>query len=92
MPNTTLSDHILTFAGAIDARHCQALIERFDASPEQEICESEGGYRFAQLDITQHWRDQHELLVPIFYAHFNKYQLAVNARFWPPRFSFEHLR
>lgn len=92
MAATTLSDHIVTFADALDARHCRALIDRFDASSDQEICESEGGYRFTQIDISEHWHDQRELLASIFFAHFNKYQLAVNARFWPPKFAFEHLR
>ncbi len=92
MANNLLSDHIKVFAGALSPAQCQALIDRFEASAGQEVCQQDAGYSFVQLDVTQAWPDQHALLVPIFLSFFNKYQLALNARYWPPRFSFENLR
>lgn len=92
MANTSLSDHIVVFADTLSSAHCQMLIDRFETSPEQEACQRESGHSFVQLDVTQHWPDQNKILAPIFHACFNRYQAAVNARFWPPRFSFEHLR
>jgi prolyl 4-hydroxylase len=90
--NPSLSDHVMVFAGALSLEHCQALIHRFESSPDHEVCQIESGYSFNQLNITQKWPDENQLLVPIFLSHFNKYQAAVNARFWPLTFSFEQLR
>jgi hypothetical protein len=92
MPNTSLSDHIMCFPDALSDAQCRTLIDRFESSQGHEETQRESGHSFVQLDITQHWPDQNKILMELFLAHFNKYQLAVNAVFWPPRFSFEHLR
>ena len=92
MANTTLSDHVMVFTDTLSPAHCRTLIDRFESSPDQEVSAREAGHSFVQLDITEKWPDQHAILLPIFLAHFNKYQLALNAGFWPPSFSFEHLR
>jgi prolyl 4-hydroxylase len=82
----------MVFANALSPEHCRLLIDRFEAAPDQEACQLQSGYSFSQLNVTQQWPDQNDILVPIFLSFFNKYQAAVNARFWPPRFSFEQLR
>ena len=87
MANTSLSDHVMVFAGALSAEHCQALIDRFESSSDHESCQLEAGYSFLQLNVTQKWPDQNEILVPIFLSYFNRYQALVNARFWPPDFA-----
>ncbi len=92
MTNNLLSDHIKVFSGTLPPEHCQTLINRFEASGEQEACQLASGYSFRQLNITQQWPDENKILVPVFLSYFNKYQLALNARFWPMSFSFEHLR
>jgi prolyl 4-hydroxylase len=92
MPNTSLSDHVMVFDGALNPEHCLALIARFESTPEHAVSRLDDGYSFSQLDITDQWPDESKLLVPIFLSHFNRYQLALNARFWPVKFSFEHLR
>jgi prolyl 4-hydroxylase len=92
MANTSLSDHVMVFDRALSPERCQILIDRFESSPDHETCQLEAGYSFCQLDITQRWPDENQILVPVFLSHFNRYQAALNARFWPPKFSFEHLR
>jgi prolyl 4-hydroxylase len=92
MPNTSLADHVMVFSGALSAEHCRALIGRFESLPDHEVCQFESGYSFSQLNITQKWPDENKILVPIFLSYFNRYQAALNARFWPPKFSFENLR
>jgi prolyl 4-hydroxylase len=92
MPATSLADHIMVFEGALSGEHCQALIQRFESSADHQVCQAKAGYSFCQLNITEQWPDENQLLTPIFLAHFNRYQAALNARFWPPKFSFEHLR
>ena len=92
MPSTSLADHVLIFPGALSPDRCQALIERFESSSDLEICQLDAGYSFAQLNVTERWPDENQILLPIFLSHFNKYQLALNARFWPPKFCFENLR
>jgi prolyl 4-hydroxylase len=87
-----LADYIAVFDDAVSPAACRELVERFEAFPEKEVLEREGGYRFAEVDVTRHWPDQHKALIPAFVSCFNRYQLRVNARFWPPRFSFEHMR
>lgn len=90
--NTSLSDHIMVFAETLSPAHCRMLIDRFESSPEVETCRRDSGHSFIQLDVTQHWPDQNKILVPVFLSHFNRYQAAAGAAFWPPSFSFEHLR
>lgn len=92
MSCTKLSDYVMIFPEAMRAAHCQALIERFESATAQKSCHAEGSYSFSQLDITAEWVDQQKLVVPIFLNHFNKYQASTQARFWPSRFSFEHVR
>lgn len=92
MSCTNLADYIKVFPETMAAAHCQALIERFEAASAQESCRADGRYSFSQLDVSAEWPDQHKLLVPIFLSHFNQYQATIQARFWPLRFSFEHLR
>ena len=92
MAHATLSDHIRVFDGALGAADCARLIERFEAAPEAAPCASDTGFSFTQLDVTAHWPDAHKALVPVFLAHFNRYQRDVQGIFWPPAFSFEHIR
>jgi hypothetical protein len=92
MANRTLADHIMVFPNALAEDHCRMLIERFESSADQEICERESGHSFVQLNLTQNWPDQSKLLTHLFFDYFSRYQLSVKAAFWPPRFSFEHLR
>jgi hypothetical protein len=90
--NTLLSDHVMVFDGTLSREHCQALIDRFESSTDHEACQLDAGYSFRQLNVSQKWPDQNEILVPVFLSYFNKYQAAVNARFWPLKFCFEQLR
>jgi len=82
----------MMFPEALTPEHCRALIARFESAPEHAISRLDAGYSFSQLDITGQWPDENKLLVPIFLSHFNRYQLALDARFWPVKFSFEHVR
>ena len=82
----------MVFAETLSPAHCQMLIDRFESSFDVETCQRDSGHSFIQLDVTQHWPDQNQILVPIFLSYFNRYQAAVNARFWPPKFCFEQLR
>jgi hypothetical protein len=90
--NSSLSDHVMAFSDTLSREHCQTLIDRFESSSDQETCQIEHGYSFTQLNVTEKWPDENKLLVPIFLAYFNRYQVALNARFWPMLFTFEQLR
>jgi prolyl 4-hydroxylase len=82
----------MVFDGALAAEHCQTLIDRFESSSDHETCRLESGYSFTQLNITQNWPDENKILVPIFLSYFSRYQAALDASFWPPKFCFEQLR
>jgi prolyl 4-hydroxylase len=92
MGNRSLADHVMLFNGVLPPPHCESLIQRFESSEDLETCQVDAGYSFCQLDVTQNWPDQNQVLLPVFLSYFNRYQLALNARFWPARFCFEHLR
>jgi prolyl 4-hydroxylase len=92
MVTISLSDHVMVFGGTLSPEHCQRLIDRFESSSEPEICHIENGYSFTQLNVTEKWPDENKTLVPVFLSYFNKYQVALNARFWPLTFCFENLR
>lgn len=83
----------MVFDRVLPPQHCESLIQRFESSAaDLEICRIEAGYSFCQIDVTGQWPDQSQILLAVFLSYFNRYQLALNARFWPPRFCFEHLR
>jgi hypothetical protein len=92
MPNHSLADHIMVFDGVLTAGRCQGLIHRFEPSCGHEASQREGGHSFFSIDVSRHWPDEHEALVPVFLSCFKQYQKAVNARFWPRSFAFETLR
>lgn len=92
MANRSLSDHIVVFDDALPPAACRELVDCFEASPEKEIVQREAGYNFTEINVTRHWPDRHDTLVPAFLSCLNRYQLQVDARFWPPRFAFEQLR
>ena len=92
MADRALSEYIMVSEDALSPAQCQSLVDRFEGSADHEACRREAGHSFTQVDVTRCWPDQHQMLVPIFLSCFNKYQIALNARFWPPQFSFEHLR
>jgi len=89
----SLAEHIMVFSDALPRAHCEELIARFESSPHQQVASRQnGGHSFVKIDVTQHWPEQHKALVQIFLTHFNRYQQSTNARFWPPRFSFENVQ
>jgi hypothetical protein len=90
--NLALSDYVMTFDAVLSPENCRALIDRFEASPGCELTQREEGHSFTQLNITEEWPDVAQALTQLFFSYFNKYQAAVNAVFWPEKFSFEHLR
>jgi prolyl 4-hydroxylase len=92
MADTLLSDHIAIFADALTPAHCETLIERFEASPDQIPQKRANGHSFTEVNVTKCWPDQHETLAAIFLSHFVAYRSAVEAHFWPPEFAFEHIR
>ena len=92
MANISLADHVMVFDDALPPARCEALIGRFESSAEQEPCAREHGHSFSQLDITRHWPDENAALIPVFLSCFKQYQFATKAGYWPPKFSFEHLR
>ena len=92
MPKASLADHVMVFANALPEAHCRQLIDRFEASPEQQTSERDVGHSFDQIDIARNWPDQNEILLPLFRSYFNRYQTAVNTRFWPARLAYENLR
>jgi prolyl 4-hydroxylase len=89
----SLTDHIMVFSDALSRADCDELIARFESSSDQQVTsQQDGGHSFVKIDVTEHWPDQHKALIPIFLSHFNRYQQSTKARFWPPRFSFEHIQ
>ena len=58
LANQTLSDHVVVFADALSTAHCEALIDRFESSPDQETCQRDQCYSFTQLDITKNWPEE----------------------------------
>jgi prolyl 4-hydroxylase len=91
-PAATLADQVMVFAGALSPSHCDQLIDDFESAPALELCQRDGGHSFTQINVTKAWPEQHEILLPVFLAHFTRYQQAVGAGFWPANIAFEHLR
>lgn len=92
MLNTSLSDYVMVFEDAIAPAYCQRLIDRFEHSEALEACERQAGHSFTQLNVTRHWPDEHEAIVPVFMSYFTQYRTRTEAYYWPPAFAFEHIR
>jgi prolyl 4-hydroxylase len=89
---TSLLDYIMLGESVLSPEHCQRLIERFEASEAVRACQHSGGHSFTQLEITTAWPDEHDLLLPVFLDHFQKYKQLTGAIYWPANIAFEHLR
>jgi prolyl 4-hydroxylase len=93
MPNTQLADYIKIYPDVLTAEHCQALIDRFEASSQRAARQNQKSFSFVQLDVTQHWPDEHKRLIPLLLAKYEEYKEELKlGPFWPARFFFEHLR
>ena len=89
---TSLSDLIVLTDGVLPASHCERLINRFEEAETRQICKRDGGHSFSQIEITTAWPDEHAVLLPIFLAHFQRYQQTTGSFHWPANIAFEHLR
>jgi len=92
MPVASLSDYVTVFDDVLAVDQCAALIERFEASTDQELCQRDTGHSFTQINVTKCWPDQHDIIWPVFMSHFTEYRTKTEAYFWPPEFAFEHVR
>jgi prolyl 4-hydroxylase len=89
-----LSDLVRVYPEAVDRETCQELIEQFDARPDQHVIHTGEGYRFAELNVTQHWPEAHQLAFQAILPHFEQYSrdLGLGATQWPEHLAFEELR
>jgi hypothetical protein len=91
---TQLCDYVKVFDSMLAPARCQALIDRFEASPAlHEATPSERAFRFTELNVSQHWPDVEQESFAVMMTAFQRYweMLAVGP-FWPQKVDAERIR
>ena len=94
MARDKLADYIVAYDGALSPDECQALIQRFEASPHQhEQLQVEGAYSFTQVSLSRHWPDAEKQIGAIFMKAIGQYRLSLDVGpYWPDRPASEEIR
>lgn len=89
MPKKLLSDYIKVYDQTLPPDQCQAIIDRFEASPAQQESKqrnvgTDNSYSFVQLNVSLHWRDAEPALAHVMRTCLIKYHQSLElGRFWP---------
>ena len=98
MSKKLLSDYIKMYDGTLTSEQCRALIDRFEASPDQHESKqrnigTDNSYSFTQLNISRHWPDAVPLLGHVMRTCLTQYHQSLNiGRFWPHNPTSENIR
>lgn len=89
-----LTDLIRSYPGALPAGRCQELIDGFEDRVSDHIINTGSALSFAELNITQHWQEAHELAFAAVLPWFEQYSrdLGITGLQWPAELAFEELR
>lgn len=89
-----LADLVRVYPGVLAADACAELIDGFEDRVGQQLIHTNDGFRFAELNITQHWHEAHELAFAALLPWFEQYtrDLGIDSRQWPAELAFEELR
>ena len=89
-----LSDYIKVYEHTLSPERCQALIEKFEASPElHERKTAERSYSFVQLSVSRHWKDVEAEIGKIFITCLGHYWKSLEiGPYWPQKPVSEELR
>lgn len=68
-----VSDYILTFEGVLSGEACADYVERFEASPQQQVQRQSPGLSFTEINLSEHWPDQRPGLEALFHAASQEY-------------------
>lgn len=89
-----LSDLIRVYPSVLSPEQCQQLVDGFADRADQHLVHTGEGMRFAELNLTQHWAEGHDLaflaILPMFEAYSR--DLGIGATQWPAELAFEQLR
>lgn len=89
-----LADLIRAYPGVLPAGRCQELVDGFEDRASQHLIHTGEEMRFAELNLTQHWEDAHDLAFTAVLPWFEQYSrdLAIGPTQWPEELAFEELR
>ena len=89
-----LSDLIRIYPGVLPAGRCQELIDGFEDRVSDHLVNTGPALSFAELNITQHWQDAHEMAFAAVLPWFEQYSrdLGITGMQWPAELAFEELR
>jgi hypothetical protein len=89
-----LSDLIRIYPGVLPAGRCQELIDGFEDRVSDHLVNTGPALSFAELNITQHWQDAHEMAFAAVLPWFEQYSrdLGITGLQWPAELAFEELR
>lgn len=87
-----LVDLIKTYQGLLLPEVCREITARFDESADLQSHSVSPGYRFTEIDVSQHWADVHDLLFPMFSEVVRLYAEETRALGYWPRHGLERIR
>jgi hypothetical protein len=89
---TTLAHFTRCYDGVLGPEHCAKFIETFEVNPQHHTLH-QGGFRFAEVNVTQKWPEIHKAAFNAILPFFNQYaeDVGVGAT-WPEQLGFEELR
>ncbi len=89
-----LSDFVKAYDRTLAPEQCQALIDRFEASPDlHERKQAEGAYSFVQLNVSRHWPDVEAQIARIMLTCMQQYRRSLDiGNNWPQNPLAEEMR
>jgi hypothetical protein len=89
-----LSDYVKIYESTLSPERCQALIARFEASPDlHERKEAERSYRFTEINVSRHWPEVEAQMQDVMMRCVQQYWRSLEVgSFWPKKVWAEKIR
>ena len=89
-----LTDYVKAYENTLSPEQCQALIDRFEASPElHDRKQVDGAYSFVQLSVTRHWPEVEKQIAQVMLTALQQYWKALDiGPNWPLKPLAEEIR
>lgn len=89
--------YVSVYDDALPQAFCDKLIAKFEKNEEQEQVETvlPGVRHFHEVNISEHWHDEHEVMVNVIQVCWKTYMAEHHILFdvqWPRQFGYEHFR
>lgn len=97
LPDQNYFPYVSVYDDVLPLAFCDKLITKFEKNEDQEQVETtlKGVRHFQEVNISQHWHDDHEIMVNCVQVAWKTYMNEHHILFdiqWPKQFGYEHFR